>query len=291
MSSTVTEAMVQQFGTNFRVLGQQRKSRLLPFTQSEGMVSGTSVSVERLGKTEAYDIISRHSDTKYADTPHSRRWIDLADKAWAELVDKMDKIRMLADPTSQYLSLGVSALNRAVDDAIITAARGNARSTTTAIPLPVTQKIAEGGTGLTIAKLQTAKEMLDVSEIDVDDDDGQGQNANRVMVVSARQLTNLLNTTEIRSTDYNSVKALVNGQVDTFLGFKFVRSERIPKIGTSRMCVTWVRGAVASAWGEELFTGIDVLPGKNYSVQVYARNSFGAARVEDEGVVEVACFE
>jgi hypothetical protein len=293
MSNTVTESMVQQFGTNYRLLGQQKKSRFSDFTQHEGNIVGTGKTVERLGKTEAYNIESRHQDTKYVDTPHSRRWLDLQDKGWADLVDEMDKIRLLADPTSPYVALGVAALNRAKDDVILAAARGNARigNAGASIALPSGQKIVEGGTGLTLAKLMTAKEILDAAEVDEElDDTGQGT-AQRVIAVGSRQLTNLLNTTEIKSADYNTVKALVQGQIDTFLGFKFRRTERLAKTGTSRFVTAWSKGCVAYGWGMDIRTGIDVLPTKNYSVQVYSRESIGAVRVEDEGVVEIACFE
>lgn len=291
MSYTITENMVQQYGTNFRVLGQQKQSRLESWCQPEPNIVGTSKSVERLGKSEAYTLESRHSDTKYVDTPHSRRWLDLQDKAWADLVDEMDKIKMLADPTSPYLRIGVAALNRAKDDIIIAAARGSARTSTSSIALPSAQKIAVSGSGLTLAKLLAAKEILDAAEVDAElDADGQGM-ASRVMVVTTKQLTNLLGTTEIKSVDYNAVKALVQGQVDTFLGFKFVRTERLPKVGNDRYCLAWSRGCVALGTGKDIVTSIDPLPGKNYSVQVYARMSIGAVRVEDEGVVEIACQE
>lgn len=291
MSVQVTENMVQQFGSNFRILGQQKGARLLPFCQMEGSITGTGKTVERLGKSDAYDLVSRHADTQYVTTPHSRRWLDLADKAWAELVDEMDKIKMLADPTSPYVALGVAALNRAKDDAIIAAARGSARTGTGTIALPAGQKIAEGGTGLTLAKLLTAKEILDAAEVDVElDPDGQGM-AQRVLVCTSKQLTNLLGTTEIKSIDYNNVKALAQGAVDTFLGFKFIRSERLPKTGTTRFCLAWSRGCVAFGTGMDIVSSIDPLPGKNYSVQVYARESIGAVRVEDEGVIEIGAFE
>ncbi len=291
MSFTVTENMVQQFGTNFRILGQQKKSRLESFCQMENNIVGTGKSVERLGGTDAYDILSRHGDTQYVNTPHSRRWLDLQDKGWADLVDEMDKIKMLADPTSPYAGLGVAALNRAKDDIIIAAARGNARSNTANIALPAAQKIAVGAAGLTLAKLLATKEILDAAEVDEElDADGQGM-AQRVFAVTTKQLTNLLGTTEIKSVDYNNVKALVQGQVDTFLGFKFVRTERLVKVGNDRFCLAWSRGCVALGVGKDIVSSIDPLPSKNYSVQVYARMSIGATRTEDAGVVEIACLE
>jgi hypothetical protein len=295
MSFTITENMVQQFGNNFRILGQQKAARLRPFVQDEGHITGTAKSVERLGKSDAIQLTSRHADTQYVQTLHSRRWLDLQDWAWADLVDEMDKIKMLADPTSPYVSLAVASLNRAQDDIIIAAARGAARAgtgpTATTVPLPAGQKIAEGGAGLTMAKLLAAKEILDAAEVDIElDMDGQGM-AGRVIAVSSRQLTNLYGTTEIKSIDYNTVKALAQGEIDTFLGFKFIRSERLAKTGTTRFCVAWAKGCIAFGSGMDQKTSIDPLPGKNYSTQVYARESIGAVRVEDEGVVEIGCFE
>ena len=161
--------------------------------------------------------------------------------------------------------------------------------------MPAGQKIAEGGTGLTLAKLLQAKEILDAAEVDDGNDqmaDGQGNTkATRVLAVSTKQITNLLGTTEIKSVDYNNVKALAQGEVDTFLGFQFVRTELIAKVGTTRFCTAWSRGCIAIGIGKDIVSNIDTLPSKNYSVQVYARESIAATRVEDEGVVEIGCFE
>lgn len=294
MSFTVTESMVQQYGSNYRILGQQRPARFQAWCQIEANIVGASKTVERLGGTDAYDILSRHTDTRYVDTPHSRRWVDLQDKGWADLVDELDKIRLLADPTSPYVALGVAALNRAKDDVIIAAARGTVRLGTGTLALPAAQKIAEGGTGLTLAKLLATKELLDAAEIEDNlQTDGQQEvgQTDRVIACSAKQITNLLNTTEIKSLDYNNVKALAMGQVDTFCGFKFVRTERLAKTGTTRFAIAWVKGCVVLGMGKDVTASIDTLPGKNYSVQVYARESIGAARVEDAGVVEIGCFE
>jgi hypothetical protein len=294
MSSTITEAMVQQYGANFRMLSQQRQSRLAPWCQMESGIVGASKSVERIGKAEAYDLASRHADTRHVDIPHTRRWIDLQDKVWAELVDEMDRIRMLGDPTSPYVAAAAAALNRQKDGVIYAAARGTARTGTSTQVLPSGQKIAHGGTNLTIAKLLTTKEMLDAAEVDDDQAmaaDGQGATASRVIVVNAKMLTSLLGTTEIRSADYNTVKALVQGQVDTFLGFKFVRYEGVYKDGTATTgyALAWAKSCVAFGVGKDIQTSIDPRPDKNNSVQVYARMAIGAARLEDEGVVEIAC--
>lgn len=297
MSFSITEAFVNQYANNFYELGQQTMSRFSPCVMMEGGIVGQSKSVERVGQQDAYDINSRHADTQYVNTPHSRRWIDLSDKGWADLVDEMDQIRLLADPKSKYPRLAVYALNRAKDDIIYAAIRGSARTGTGTTALPTAQKIVEGGTGLTLAKLLTAKELLDAAEVGDGAEEaamaasGQARIYSRTCAVSARQLTNLLGTTEIKSSDYNTVKALSEGKVDEFLGFKFIRSERLAKTSTTRFCVAWARQSVVLGTGKDIVTSIDTLPTKNYSVQVYARMSIGAVRVEDEGVVEIGCFE
>jgi hypothetical protein len=294
MSFQITENFVQQYASDFRLLYQQRLSRLRPWVQLESGIVGQSKSVERLGKAEAYDITSRHADTKFVEVPHSRRWIDLTDKGWAELIDKLDKIRLLADPTNGYAAMALAALNRQIDTQIITAARGNSRTNTGLAALPTTQKIAVGATNLTLAKLLTAKEILDSNEVDDDSSlmsDGQGATPSRVIVVNAKMLTSLLGTTEIKSVDYNSVKALAQGQVDTFLGFKFVRTEALPKDGTATTgyALAWAKSCIALGVGQEINTSVDKRPDKNNAWQVFADMSMGATRLEDEGVVEIAC--
>jgi len=296
MSFQIPENMVVQYANNFRTLYQQKLSRLRPWCQIESGIVGASKSVERMGKAEAYDITSRHADTKFVEVPHSRRWIDLADKGWAELIDKLDKVRLLADPTAGYAAMAVAALNRQIDDFILAAARGNARTNVGLSTLPSTQKIAVGGSNLTLAKLLTAKEILDSNEVDDDasmamDGQSNSEQTARVIVVNAKMLTNLYGTTEIKSVDYNSVKALAQGQIDTFLGFKFVRSQRVAvdATATTGYAVAWSRSCIALGIGQEISTSVDKRPDKNNAWQVFADMSMGAARLEDEGVVEIAC--
>jgi len=294
-STQITEAFVNQYEANFYTLAQQLQSRFESCVEVVTGIIGQSKSVERVGKTEAYDINTRHGDTQYVNTPHSRRWIDLQDKGWADLVDELDEIRLLIDPASAYTRMAVSAMNRAKDDVLYAAGRGSARTNTGTTALPAGQKIAEGGTGLTLAKLLSVKELLDSAEVIEDHDPAMsGQQANiatRFLTCSSKQLTNLYGTTEIKSVDYNSVKALANGAIDTFLGFKFIRSERLAKSSTTRYALAWCKPCIKLGIGKDIVTSIDKLPQKNMSVQVFARMALGAVRVEDEGVVEIGCYE
>ena len=208
------------------------------------------------------------------------------DYDWADLIDQEDKVKMLITPQSEYAMAGANAMGRAMDDALIAAATGNAFggvAGATSIALPTAQKIAGGTTGLTLAKLLSAKEIIDSSDVDPEEA--------RYVVCSAKQITDLLNTTQVTSSDYNTVRALASGQIDTFLGFKFIRSQRLPIATTIRSCLAYTESALGLAVGADITTRISERDDKNYATQVFLSMVIGATRIEDEKVVEIGAKE
>ena len=286
MSVQITTAFVEQYKSNVFHLAQQKGSKLRDAVRTESIV-GKSHFFERIGSTAAVKRTSRHADTPRVDTPHSRRKVTMDDYDWADLIDDSDKVRLLISPQSEYAKAGAYAMGRTMDDVIIAAATGNAFggvSGGSTIALPAGQKIAHGSTGLTIAKLISAKEKLDAANVDPDEA--------RTIVCSAKQISDLLGTTQITSADFNSVKALVQGDIDTFMGFRFIRSERLGLDGNSnRQVLAFTNTAIGLALGKDIQTKISERADKNYSTQVYLCMTIGATRVEDEKVVEIACTE
>jgi hypothetical protein len=143
MSVQITTAFVEQYKSNVFHLAQQKGSRLRDAVRTE-TVTGKSHFFERIGSVAAQKRTSRHSDTPRMDTPHSRRKVTMDDYDWADLIDNEDKVRMLISPQSEYAMSGAWAMGRAMDDAIISAATGNAFggvSGGTSIALPSTQKV------------------------------------------------------------------------------------------------------------------------------------------------------
>ena len=283
MSTQITTAFVEQYKSNVFHLAQQKGSRLRGAVKSE-TVTGTSHYFERIGATAAQVRTTRHSNTPQINTPHSRRKVTLADYDWADLIDQEDKVRMLISPQSEYAKAGAYAMGRAMDDAIIAAASGNAFggvAGATTIALPASQKIAVGTTSLTVAKLIAAKEILDASDVDPDE--------TKYLVCSAKEITSLLGDDKVTSADYNSVKALVAGQVDTFMGFNFIRTERIAASGGDNLALAFTQSAIGLALGRDIQTRISERDDKNYATQVFLSMTIGATRVEDEKVVEIAC--
>jgi len=286
MSVQITTAFVEQYKSNVFHLAQQKGSRLRDAVRSE-TVTGKSHFFERIGSVAAAKRTSRHADTPRMDTPHSRRKVTMDDYDWADLIDNEDKVRMLISPQSEYAMAGAWAMGRAMDDAIIGAATGNAFggvSGGTTIALPASQQIAVNASGLTLAKLIEAKEILDGNDVDPDEP--------RFMIVTSKQMTNMLNETKITSADYASVKALVQGQIGTFLGFNFIRTERLGLDGNGdRQVLAFTKSAIGLAVGADVSTRISERADKNYATQVFLSMTIGATRIEDEKMVEIACTE
>jgi len=286
MSFEITTAFVNQFGANIDLLSQQKDARFMGKTRMETQTGETGF-YEQIGATAAIERTSRHADTPRVDTPHARRAVTMATFEWADLIDQADKVRMLIDPTSSYSMSAVMAMNRSRDDAMIEAALGTARTGKTGsenVVLPSSQKIAASATGLTIDKLREAAEIINANDVDPD--------IRRYLAFSARQLTNLLATTEVTSSDFNTVKALVEGKVNEFMGFTFVRTERLTLDGNSdRQVIAWASDGLLMANGSNNITRITERPDKSYSVQVFRSEDFGATRMEEDKVVEIACVE
>jgi hypothetical protein len=285
MSTQITTAFVEQYKANVLHLAQQKGSRLRSTARYEA-VTGKSHYFERIGSVAARKRTTRHEDTPQIDVPHSRRKVTLEDYDWADLIDQEDKVRMLISPQSEYAIAGANAMGRTMDDVIIAAATGNAYSGVaggSTVTLPSSQTIVHANQGLTMDKLLEAKEIIDSSDVDPDEP--------RYFICSAKQVTDLLNNTSVTSIDFNTVKALASGIVDSFLGFKFIRSERLTEDGTVRSCLAYTESAIGLAVGADITTRISERDDKNYATQVFLSMVIGATRVEDEKIVEVEVQE
>lgn len=282
----ITTAFVKQFGSNLDFLVQQKGSVLRNAVRMES-VTGEEAYFDQLASTAAIKKVGRNSDTPLIKSDHRRRRVSMYDYEWADLIDKEDKLKMLIDPQSDYAINAAWALGRSIDDAIIecfanTAYSGKAGGTAT--PILSEQIVTAGATRLTLQKLLDAKYVLDSADVDPQEE--------RYLAITARQLADLLNITAIQSADYNTIKALVRGEVDTFMGFKFIICNRLATNGSGhRICAAWAKSGLLLASGKEINTQITQRADKSYANQVYASMSIGATRMEEAKVVQVLCTE
>lgn len=277
MSTQITTSMVEQYKSNFIILSQQKGSRYRNTVRMETLV-GKSHFFERIGSVEMQDATSRHDDTPQIDTPHTRRRVSAITSRYADLIDKADIRRVLIDPQGGYTTVGMMAAGRRMDRHIIAAVAGNSyggEAGGTTIALPSAQKIAAASAGLTVTKLRSALEILGVGDVDEE---------NLTCAINPAGLTDLLAATEITSSDYNTVKALANGELNSFLKFNFIKSNLV----TAGKAFVWQKNAVGIAVSAEPFVRISERADKNYSWQVFIEMDMGATRVEEAGVVEIS---
>ena len=286
MSSQITTAFVQQYSANIQMLSQQMGSLLRDKVRVESVV-GKNAYFDQVGSVTAQLKTSRHSDTPQIDTPHSRRRVSLADYEFADLIDQQDKVRLLIDPTSSYAQAAAMAMGRAMDDVIIAAATGTAYTGETGATSESAQTAIAAsvgtGTGLNLVKLTTAKKLLDAADVD--------PSIPRHIIVGPEQLQNLLAVEQVTSSDYNTIKALVQGEIDSFLGFKFTVSNRLAKSTNDRTCIAYAEDGITLGIGKDISARIDERADKSYATQVYYCQSIGATRMEQAKVVPITCTE
>ena len=197
---------------------------------------------------------------------------------------------MAIDPKSTMMQAKMAAFNRTTDDLIIAAMGGTAytgQNGATGVSFTAGNQIAYNafntGNGLTKAKVLRASRLLNGYEV---------EKTERYLAHSAAQLEDLLNTTEVASSDYNVVKSLVQGELNTWIGFSFIHTERLTTdTNSSRLCYAWQKAAVQLAIQKDIEGRVDERADKNFAWQVYMRMCMGATRLEENRIVQIACAE
>jgi hypothetical protein len=292
--TNIPDHFTTQFDSNWKHLVQQKNSKLKEYCTLDS-IEGKEKSYNQLDVTSMTQITDRSRDTRISDQAMAKRWIRPLNYDCAKLVDEFDEqfLGEVVLPTSPIIQSHGAAYARTCDKVIIDALGGTAFTGvtgTTATVLPAGQKIAVGfvesgavaNSGLTIAKLRQAKFLFDSNEVDEEEE--------RIMVVSAKQLQDLLRTVEATSADYNTVRALVDGTLNTFMGFKFRRSQQLPLAVDIRSCFAYVKSGIILA-ERGLKTMMDIRTDLSHSLQIRSVASLAAVRMEEKKVVEIACDE
>jgi hypothetical protein len=292
----IPEFFTTEFSANWEHLVQQKLSKLREYVVID-RVNGKEKKYNQMASVNMTQITARAQTTNITDTAMAQRWLRPLQYEKADLLDEWDAelLGEVSLPQSELVTNHAMAFARKCDEIILAAAIGTASTGatgTTNTVLPAGQKIAhdfvESGSaatsGLTIAKLRQAKFILDDADVDEDDP--------RIIAVSPRQMQDLLRTTEVTSADYNTVKALVAGQLDTFLGFRFrvVNKAFFAFANNRRNVVAYVKsGLRMTDAGRRVH--VDIRPDRSHSLQIRTTASIGATRMEEKKVVEIACSE
>jgi len=152
-------------------------------------------------------------------------------------------------------------------------------------PSTVATSVGGAGTNMNIEKLRAAATALNDNNVPAE---------GRHLLMHSSQLDAMLGETEITSSDFATVKALVRGEVTSFMGFNIItmgdRDEGgVPKPST-RTCFAWHQDSMGYAESISQKSEVNYIPEKT-SFLVSSMFSAGSVAIDDEGIVKISCTE
>ena len=287
MSYNISELEKESYHHSVNLAVQQRGSVLSDCVRFETQETERKY-YDRLQQTSVTDYTpGEENNTKFTKTKAQRRVLSLIQSDWADLIDSQDKLKFSLDPTSLYTLNAAYALGRRKDkhiiDALIGEAYGGPKGNDNFIfhehhiiyPV-ISSESPQSGKFITLEQLRSAREKLTEEYLDPKEQ--------FFCILSSDHLENLLRSQEVASSDYNSVKALVNGNVDTFLGFNF---KVVPKslLTDAGGAICYAKSGILMATKGDIKTEVSIRADKRMATQVYASMLCGAVRLDEQKVV------
>lgn len=256
-----------------RAYGNKRS--LAGTTREKSVEDAKSVYFRKKGKGMA-TLHQPGADVRAMNVEYNQVLCNLSDWEAKDYVDKFDALKFNFSEAKELAEVASDALGLRMDQIVIDALASGYDSTN--------MKVGTTQTALTIATLLKAKTKLANNGV---------ENRNLTFIHTPKMLEDLLGTTQVTSSDYNSVKALVNGELNTFLGMKFImiapRDEGGLPTGTNTgdyIGFIYHKDAVGFALGQNIETRMDYIPEKS-AYLVGGDFSAGAVVIDDKGVVGV----
>jgi len=278
MAINLSTAFVTLFDAEVKQ-AYQGQAQLRPAVRVRSGVEGSTYKFPKIGKGVAQVRIPQ-TDVTPLNVTYGSVTATLSDYIAAEYSDIFMQAKVNFDERAELVKVVSGAIGRRQDQLIIDALVAASTSNT------VASSVGGANTNLNLDKLLAAKKALDAKNVPMD---------NRHIFIHANNLSGLLGETKVTSSDFNSIKALVNGELNTFLGFTFHtigdRDEGgLPLSSGDRKVYAFHRDAIGMAEGIAPKTEINYIPEKT-SFLVSSMFSAGAVAIDAEGIVEITCDE
>ena len=295
MSVNIPTHYVSQFSSNIQLKLQQAGSRLRGAVTVGSHVGKQASPVDQFGAIVANKVVGRFNPMGRVDATTDRRWVLPVDYDLPQLLDTFDKLRLLTDPESTYVTNAVNALGRAMDEEILTGLFGTNKTgetggTDTTFPSAQVVGVNQGAasaTNLTVAKLKRAKRLLMAANVDI-------KTERIYCAINAAGHDSLLDEIQIISSDFNSGESVLKeGNLMRFLGIDFIHTELLTtatddQSGTSTQVPLWVQSGVHLGIWNDITTDISQRKDlQGIPFQAYAKGTFGATRTEEKKVIKI----
>ena len=285
MADQIEEHRIRKYATGIDLLAQQRFTRFRMAVRVENDVNAKISFWDQMGSIEMTKKTGRHTATPAVDMPHKRRALVTAAYETGALVDEVDLTTVLNDPTGAYGETMASAAGRKQDDVIIAAATASAKTGEDGdvlVPHPAAFKVPVDTGPMTLAKALHAKRILDQAEVD--------ESRTRHAFLKANQYEQILAIEKFTSADYTTVQALVQGDLKSYLGFQWGRSERLLPDGSADIqCLFYAQDSILLGVATDVTARVGERADLSYDTQVYYKMVIGATRMDETGVVTVQC--
>tara|TARA_R110000787_G_scaffold284738_1_gene398803 strand:+ start:4176 stop:5018 length:843 start_codon:yes stop_codon:yes gene_type:complete len=279
MSIALSSAFTTLFDAEVKQ-AYQGKAELVGAVRQRRGVEGSTVKFPKVGRGVATPRIGQ-TDVTPLNVGFSNVTLTLEDWIAAEYSDIFSQQKVNFDERSELVQVLGNAIGRRQDQLVLAALAASGTS------LAVGNDVGGTDTNMNVAKLRQAKGLMDKNNVPPMD---------RHMIIHSNGLQALLAETAVTSSDFNTVKALVNGELDTFLGFKFHvigdRDEGGLAIDGSldRTSFAFHKDAIGYGEGIAPKTEINYVPEKT-SFLVASMFSAGATTIDAEGIVSIVARE
>jgi hypothetical protein len=296
-----------EYEGNVRLALQQTTTKVAHMAQ-QGSHTGPKAELEDIFGTAAPQTKdTRFGPMKTSDAGQTRRWLAKPrQRYYRRLIDNDDQLSTKIDIKGPYTMQGAATLKRIRDEAWLlgyygTALTGEDGSTGVAFKSANIVGVSEGsgGTGLSIEKIMAGLELLRGYHVDLEME-------KPVLLVTAKQITNLLKQLEVTSKDYNKAdgEALQKGIVREFLGcimvpmeygnatsFPLAASLTVDGSGYRRVPMFVPSGMHIGVW-QELQADISQMKDlEGLPWQIFAGTIVGGTRMDEDKCLQLLCAE
>jgi hypothetical protein len=279
MAVSISNAFVTLFDSEVKQAYQGQRL-LAGVTRERAGVEGSTVKFPKIGKGSA-TIRVPQTDVTPLNVSYSQVTATMEDYIAAEYSDIFNQQKVNFNERQELVQVVSGAIARRMDQIVLDALDASSTS------LTVANSIGGSTTNLNIEKLREAKKLLDGKNVPME---------GRSILIHANSLSALLGETEVTSADFNTVRALVTGDINTFMGFRFItfgdRDEGgLPVDGSDdRTLYAFHRDALGLGIGMNQTSRVDYIAEKT-SFLVASMFSAGAVAIDDEGIVKITCRE
>jgi len=277
MAQSITNAFVTLFDEEVKQ-AYQGEALLRGTMRSRSGVQGNTVKFPKIGKGVATVRVPQ-TDVTPLNVTYSQVTATMTDYIAAEYSDIFHQSHVNFDERRELVQVVSKSIARRMDQICIDALNAAAS------PSTVATGVGGAASNMNIDKLRAAAKALNEKNVPAE---------GRHLLMHSSQLDALLGETETTSSDFATVKALVRGEINTFMGFNIItmgdRDEGgVPKPST-RTCFAWHQDSMGYAESMSQKSEVNYIPEKT-SFLVSSMFSAGAVAIDDEGIVKISCTE